>query len=362
MAKKKFGTTRTLPSGMIQARYRLKTGEQITAGTYDSVEVARDALDEIEVDIRRGEHWDGRKGKTRFTDFMSIYMEHRVKTVTAGEYSNNRSYLKVHLLPAFGHLKMRDLDEEIIDRWWDGQAPTETRRNVYMFLWRSMYFAVKWKYIRSSPCQVDKPGKYVGTPRPTWSVLDFRKVMEQVPESFHAPLEVLFAGHLRLGELIALNVDDYDRKTGKIAISKQLTTLGHTTDTKTGQHKEIKLLSNGIAALKSLPPAIGTGPLFHGPRGGRLPRITLRKVWNRAVIDAGLSNFHLHDLRHISLSVLAASGTPMKDIQTRGGHASATSAFRYQHTDADRDAAVVATTDALLASLSFITKTAPFGD
>ena len=352
MANKNFGTTRTLPSGMVQARYRLQTGEQITAGTYDSAEAAQQALDEIELDIRRGEHWDGRKGKTWFAEFMSIYMEHRVKTVTAGEYSNNRSYLNVHLLPAFGHLKMRDLDEEIIDRWWDGQAPTGTRRNVYMFLRRSMYFTVKWKYIRASPCQVDKPGKYVGTPRPTWSVRDFRTVMEQVPESFQAPLEVLFAGHLRLGELIALNVEDYDRKTGTITITKQVTTLGHTTDTKTGQHKTIKLLSNRAAAPKSLPPAIANGPLFHGPKGGRLPRITLRKAWNQAVIDAGLSNFHLHDLRHVGLSLLAASGIAMKDIQTRGGHASATSAFRYQHTDAERDAAAVAATDAHLESIN----------
>lgn len=39
-------------------------------------------LDAIEVDIRRGEHWDGRKGKTKFRDFMIDYMELRSRSAT----------------------------------------------------------------------------------------------------------------------------------------------------------------------------------------------------------------------------------------------------------------------------------------
>lgn len=159
MATKKFGNTRVLKSEKVQARYYLPTGEQVTAGTFDTVEQAQDRLDEIEVDLRRGAHWDGRKGKTKFRDFMVEYMGLREKLVTPGEFVNNRSYLKVHLLPAFGHLPMEHLDEETIDRWFAAQPPTETRRNVYAFLRRSMRFAVKWKYLRTSPCNVLDPSR-----------------------------------------------------------------------------------------------------------------------------------------------------------------------------------------------------------
>lgn len=87
MATKKFGNIRVLQSGKAQARYYLPTGEQVTAGTFDTEEQAQDRLDEIEVDLRRGAHWDGRKGKTKFRDFMVEYMTHRELTATQGELS-----------------------------------------------------------------------------------------------------------------------------------------------------------------------------------------------------------------------------------------------------------------------------------
>ena len=98
MAIKKFGNIRVLKSGRVEAWYYLPTGEQVPAGTFETVEQAQDRLDEIEVDLRRGAHWDGRKGRTKFRDFMVEYMDLREKLVTPGEFVNNRSYLSAHLL------------------------------------------------------------------------------------------------------------------------------------------------------------------------------------------------------------------------------------------------------------------------
>lgn len=275
MATKKFGNIRVLKSGKSQARYYLPTGEQVTAGTFDTVEQAQDRLDEIEVDLRRDSHWDGRKGKTKFRDFMHEYMEHGQKLVSPGELANNRSYLRVHLLPAFGHLRMEQLDEEATDRWFAEQAPTETRRNVYAFLRRAMRFAVKWKYLRISPCNVLDPARGVNTPRPTWTREDFETVLRHVPEFvrvnnavsptrvyYREALEIMFSAHLRLGELIGLNVNDYVRKTNLITAERQITGLGLTTDTKTSQHKTIHLLSPGVAAFDRLSPHVSVQLLW----------------------------------------------------------------------------------------------------
>lgn len=350
MKRTKFGTLRVTSAGRFNARYPLN-GKQVSAGTFDTETDARHRLDEIEVDLRRGVHWDDRKGKVKVKQFMTEYMVHRKNLVSEGEYRNNQSYLRRHILPAFGDWRIEDLDEEALDMWWVAQPPTETRRNVYAFLRKAMRTAVKWRYIRTSPCQVEQPSKAVGEPRPTWTVADYKKVLALTPERFHAPLEVLFAGHLRLGELIGLNASDYDRRTGRISVTKQFTNLGHMTDTKTGQHKNIELLTNGVAAMESELPAFGSMPLFRGVKGGRLPRASLQKAWNRAVADAGFENFHVHDVRHVSLSLLQEAGVPPRDIQYRGGHASAMSTFRYQHTDASRDAAAAAATNVLLANL-----------
>lgn len=291
MATKKFGNIRVLASGKAQARYYLKTGEQVAAGSFRTEQEAQDHLDEIEVDLRRGMHWDGRKGEAKFRDFMEKYMERRQKFASAGELANNRSYLKVHLLPAFGHLRMKQIDEEAVDRWFMDQPPTETRRNVYTFLRRAMRFAVKWNYLQISPCNVLEETASVSRPRPTWTREAFENVLQHVPEFvrvnnaasltrvyYREALEIMFSAQLRLGELVALNVNDYSRKTGRITVERQITGMGLTTDTKTGQHKTIHLLTPGVAAIDRLPARIGSTALVPGPRAERMPRISLQRA------------------------------------------------------------------------------------
>lgn len=358
--KRKFGTTDVLPSGKVRARYRTPSGEQVTAGTFASQKLADEVLDAIEVDIRRGEHWDGRKGKTKFSDFMSEYMELRSRSATPGELSNNRSYLRVHLLPAFGHLRMEQIDEELVDRWHSSMPPTETRRNVYAFLRRSMRFAVKWHYVRSSPCNVldlANPNK----PRPTFTVDDFRKVIERVPVEvrvnnakaptrvyYREAFELLFATHARLGEIVALNASDVDRKTATITIDKQVTALGHTTDTKTGQHGTVSALSIGRHALDRLPKGIGAAPLLPGAKAARMPRLALQRAWRAAAIAAGLEDFHLHDIRHVSLTLVASTGATEHDVAKRARHGNPISTRRYMHADPGRDRTVAEAADRLL--------------
>ena len=55
---------------------------------------------------------------------------------------------------------------------------------------------------------------------------------------YREALEIM--AHLRLRELIALNVSDYVRMTKLITVERQVTELGFTTDSKTGQHKTVE--------------------------------------------------------------------------------------------------------------------------
>lgn len=361
MADKKFGNIRELNSGRVQARYYLPDGKQVTAGTYASVKAAQERLDEIEVDLRRKEHWDDRKSRTRFSVFMDEYMAHRRLLVSATEFENNRSYLKVHLMPAFGGLRMCDIDERKVDMWFAAMPATETRRNVHTFLRRAMKFAVKWDYVRTSPCNVLGARSDGGVPRPTWSKEDFYTVLSYVPETvkvnnscaatrvyYREALEIMFAAHLRVGELAGLNASDLDRRTGRLRVERQVNRLGQTTSTKTGVIKNVHLLRVGISAAERLPFRIGSIALIPGPRGERMPRQSLQRVWHRAALAAGYENFHLHDVRHIGLSLVAATGAPMKDVMARGGHKSLESAMRYQHTDPERDLKVAQEVDRLL--------------
>lgn len=350
MAQKKFGSIRVLKSGRVQARYTLRTGEQVSAGTFETEWDAWVRLNEIEVDLRRKVHRDDRMGKIRFKDYMAEYMDERQHAVTKGELANNRSYLKVHLLPAFGNVRLEDLDKKTVTKWFAAMGHSETRRNVYTFFRAAMKAAEDDNYIQFSPCSVKTPGKGLNKPRPTWSLRDLERVLDCLPTVirvnnartltpvyYREALEVMFAAHLRLGELVGLNVNDFDRSTGLLRVERQVTGLGHTTPTKTGVSDSLHLLDVGVAAINRLPMRVGAMPLIPGAVSPRMPRGSLQKAWRRAVVEAGFENFHIHDIRHIGLTMVTVAGAPLKDVMARGRHKSVESAMRYQHTDKSRD-------------------------
>lgn len=285
-------------------------------------------LNDILVDIRRGDYRDDRAGNVLFNDFLGDYLRVREHEVRAGVYRNWRTYHRKHLIPAFGSMRMRDITPRHIALWWaDSADHPVNRKNIYRHLKTIFSLAIEWGVLETSPCRIKTLGKDVQ--RPDWTVEDFDQVLEHVDPFYRAPLEVMFAAHLRLGELIALNGSDY-RSGGMLTVTKQVTDMGMTTETKTGQKKTVKLLQRGIDALTDRPRVVGSSPLFAGERSARMPRNSLRRAWNKAVEASGRDDFHLHDLRHISLSLVAEVSHP-KIVQERAGHASATSTLRYIH-------------------------------
>lgn len=287
--------------------------------------------------------------KIRFDVFAREYLAAREPLVALGTYKNWLSLLKGPLKP-FERLTLDQLTQKSVDIWWgrQGQHPVN-RRNAYFMLRKMMRMAVRWGYIPAWTVVIDNAGKDVSTKRPDWTVADFDAVLAHVNEFYRAPVEVLFAGHLRLGELIALNGSDL--RDGYVTVTKQRTAQGLTTGTKTDQIKTIKLLDRGVQAMASRPRVIGSAPLFAGERAPRITRQAVQKAWGRACKTAERENFHLHDLRHISLS-LVAEVAPLKVVQQRAGHASVTSTQRYMHADKRQHAEAVEKVDELLRRIS----------
>ncbi len=65
-----------------------------------------------------------------------------------------------------------------------------------------------------------------------------------------------------------------------------------------------------------------------------------RRVWESATPEVGMSGFRVHDLRHTA-ATLAASGTSLKALMARIGHASVAAALRYKHVIDGQDADIV---------------------
>jgi len=98
---------------------------------------------------------------------------------------------------------------------------------------------------------------------------------------------------------------------------------------KTGP-RAIRLNSAALAVLATIPRLAGHPFLFPGRIEGR-PLEGLRWPWRAITRAAGLTDLHIHDLRHAFASCAVTSGVSLPAIQGLLGHASPQMTSRYSH-------------------------------
>jgi integrase len=72
--------------------------------------------------------------------------------------------------------------------------------------------------------------------------------------------------------------------------------------------------------------------------------LDLRQPWDKAIKEAGIVNFHWHDLRHTAASYLAMAGVSLVEISKILGHRTMQMVSRYSHLS---DGHIVATGEKL---------------
>jgi len=347
-----FGTVRTLSSGKHQARY-LVDGKQVSAGTFKTKKEAWVSLARVQVQMDSGTWLDPALGKVTFKDHAEAVLEHRQGNLKDSTLVTYRQSLKT-LYPTFGSKSLADITIQDVDRWWSvHQHVAPSRKNAYFVMKMLFRHAVRWGLVETSPCLVEDAGKDMSKPRPEFTLADFKAILAQSHLDQGALLWVIFGGHLRIAEAAGLNRSDWHPEDGTLSVVRQYAAHGpkKLTTTKTGNQRRVKLLRPAREALEAYLADNAGRPwdaMFTGERGERMSTDTIRKKWNAARSAAGLEAMHVHDLRHVSLTLVARSGATLKDIMARGGHTTSDAALRYQHSGAEQDALVAAATDALL--------------
>lgn len=131
---------------------------------------------------------------------------------------------------------------------------------------------------------------------------------------------------MRRGELLGLTWSRVDLKANTLQLGEK--------DTKSGKSRLVPLNSQARSALlcrasyraEHCPDAPN---VFCTKSGEGLDGI--KSSWTKAVKQAGLEDFHFHDLRHTAGSWLAQAGVPLKDIAEILGHSTLKMTERYTH-------------------------------
>ena len=149
-----------------------------------------------------------------------------------------------------------------------------------------------------------------------------------------AVLEVLYAGGLRVAELVGLDVDDVDRARGTVRVlgkgDKQRTVpLG-----RPALHALEEWLARGRPRLWTAE----SGPaLLLGARGRRLGVRAVRELVHRALRDVpGAPDLGPHGLRHTAATHLLEGGADLRSVQELLGHATLATTQIYTHVSVER--------------------------
>ncbi len=149
-----------------------------------------------------------------------------------------------------------------------------------------------------------------------------------------AVLELLYATGVRVGELVALDVDDIDQGRRLVRVL--------------GKGRKERSVPFGVPAAQALNDYLRTargtlctdrsGPaLFLGVRGGRLDQRTVRRLVHARLADVpDAPDLAPHGLRHSVATHLLEGGADLRTVQELLGHASMATTQIYTHVSAER--------------------------
>lgn len=336
------GTVRKLPSGRWQARATGPNGRQVAIGTFATKTEAERALTQSRAAADRGSWQDPRSGKVTLEVYAEAWLaSRRYKPRTLETYERS---LRVHILPVLGRHPLEKINAATVRAWHAGILKPTPARQSYALLHAIMTTAVEDEVLPSNPCRIKGAGTPRTTERPYVEPEQVADLVGAMPDHLQALCVVAYAGHLRLGEVLALRWLDLDLQAGTLRVRRAVSDIGgeQVEDTPKWESSRPVVLSGPAVDLlrrhRAAHPGLPSARVFTRPDGGPLRHGHVQWAWRQARERVGLHEVTFHDIRHAGLTLATIEGGSQREVQHRGGHRTARAAAGYQHIAAGRDA------------------------
>jgi integrase len=282
-------------------------------------------------------------GRVTVAEHLNNWLEGYVKTnCSQRTLEGYKSIVETHLIPALGHLLLKNLNPQAIQRYYGKACQNLSARTVHhhhRVLFQSLKYAVRQGYLGLNPAErVDPPTPRKKTMR-TLTPSEVEHLLEVAHHSSYYPIyyTALSTG-LRQAELLGLRWRDIDLDLCSISVS-QVLYMSHGkctfTQPKTEHSrrqvsmtpklaiflrtykKERELLYLDMDRILSLDDLVFTS-ITLDPLGASVLSHDFQRVAKRA----GISGVRFHDLRHTFASLMLLRGAKPKVISEALGHSS----------------------------------------
>lgn len=187
---------------------------------------------------------------------------------------------------------------------------------------------------------INNPGKMVSTPKRGKTLPNFLSVDEadrllgtpvgedRLSIRDRAILETFYSAGLRIGEIVAINLEDLNLSEGLIKVK--------------GKGKKERIVPVGKKAVDAIKKYLATSqltntlPLFLNKYSKRITTRSVHRIVDKYKKLSGLWDITPHSLRHSFATHLLEGGADLRSVQEMLGHASLSTTQRYTHISMDK--------------------------
>ncbi len=262
--------------------------------------------------------------------FVSLYLDDMGHRIRENTLRSKQYIIDLKILPYFGKRKMAEISAADI-RMWQNELGKQGYSQTYLKTINNQLaaifnYAVRYYNLPKNPCrQAGTMGKSKADEMEVWTVEEFNLFLEFVsdkPLSYYAFLTLFWTG-IRVGELLALTLADFNAEERTLNISKSLQRIDGKdiiNDPKTEKGRRVVTLPENLV-LHLQEYIDKTYGLKSGDRLFPITKSYLEHEIVRGIKESGVKRIRLHDLRHSHASVLITKlGAQPKLVADRLGH------------------------------------------
>lgn len=275
-------------------------------------------------------------------EYMNDWLKRKIYSIALQTAENYESYLRVHINPAIGHLKLNELTpltiENFIMQLREKSLAESTIKRIYSVLHTALGDAEKTELIRKNVASMitNKPKENKEATQ-VWSADEAKKFLKVAKESgrYYIAFLLALSTGMRQGELLGLRWQDIDFSDNSLKIQQ---TLSHN-----GKHLKSGAKTSGSLRTIALDEGTINELLNHKKMielereikdyeendlvvctevGAPKKSSNISKLFGSLNKKAKVPKIRFHDLRHTHATLLISLNENVKVVSERLGHSS----------------------------------------
>lgn len=349
--------------------YRNQDGKQQSAGTFKTHTAALKAANACEALEKNGQDAKAvmrkpvavarteKGGKVTVAGYFPKWLSgHKLEETSRNSYE----CMGKHIIKGLGNVALHELTADKVRTFFRDLEKTDlsgsTIGHVMTVLREMCKTAVIDEIMTRNPTEGIKIANRHNAEMKILTPAQYKVLMTVIPSYYAIIVRTLVSTGLRWGECMGLQKQDitargtgYVIKVNRVVIEVNgkcsLRDYGKT-ENATREISIDKALGDALLANASK-----DGFIFRARRGGWLTRTNFRRIWTKALADAGIAGVRVHDMRHTHASWLVNNGADLVTVRDRLGHSDIKVTSRYLHVvPGSRDVALEALGKALTAA------------